>query len=300
MKKKVCLPFCIQALTCLMLVLNAQAVIIAGGDGTGNTDGTGVPGWEYVGKISHAHAHSGVTYVGDNWFVTAYHIQQLDNPSAILFNNSSYNIDSTSWARITNSVGTGTDLTLFRVNEPITGLANPVISSSTPVQHTAVTMIGTGRNRATDLTYWNILWNEVSNPNQAHYSGYKYASGSTKRWGNNTVGGATTIGGYGYGETITFYTVFDDIDGQAQGATYDSGGGVFIGTEENWELSGIMLMVGAHSGQPGSTAVFGNVTYVADLAPYRDQILQTIPEPSAVVLISIACGLICSIRRRFS
>jgi hypothetical protein len=84
-----------------------------------------------------------------------------------------------------------------------------------------------------------------------------------------------------------FYTDFDAVSGEAQGATYDSGGGVFTGTASDVELAGIMITVANYNNQPAGTAVFGDATYIADLSAYRDQINQVIPEPAVIAMLLI-------------
>ena len=292
------ISLCLLSALC---ALSARATLIAGGDGTGNTDGTGAAGWEYTGKINHATANSSVTYVGNRWFVTAYHVKYFDNPTGVVFNATTYGIDQNSWTRITNSTGTKADLVLFKVNESVAGVSNPSIASQAPDNGTAVTMIGNGRNRASSLTRWKSDWTETTNPSEAAYSGYKWAAGSTKRWGSNTADGTTNIS-YNVGAetdiTDVFYTDFDNVAGEGHGAMYDSGGGVFTGTTNQWSLAGIMITVDPYAGQPASTAVFGNRMYIADLSVYRDQIMQAIPEPSTA-LLAIGSGAAWIVFRRF-
>lgn len=283
----------------LWFAISARAAILAGGDGAGNTNGTGAAGWDYTGKISHASANSSVTYVGNSWFVTAHHVKHFDNPTGVVLNATTYGIDTNSWTRITNSTGTKADLVLFKVLETVTGFANPAISSQTPTNGTAVTLIGNGRNRAADLTMWKSDWSETTNSSELAYSGYKWAAGSAKRWGTNTVDGTGSLAYVVEATNVTrvFYTDFDDAPGEGQGATYDSGGGVFTGTTSGWTLSGLMITVGGYSGQPAATSVFGNRTYIADLSVYRDQIVQTIPEPSAALMAAGACAAWMAFRR---
>lgn len=154
-------------------------------------------------------------------------------------------------------------------------------------------MIGNGRNRATDQSFWNVdtgtgpwTWTENGLPTNA--SGYYWASGSTRRWGSNTKEGDAGLVNDGFGITDMYYTDFDAVVGEAQGATYDSGGGVFVENAGEWELAGLMLTTSGYSGQPGSTAVFGNRTYVADMQYYADQIntTSTIPEPATALLLA--------------
>jgi hypothetical protein len=293
-------------LTMLFFSSEVWAVIIAGGNGSENTNGSGVIGWDYVGRISAANgAPSSVTYLGNSWFITAYHVKSFDNPTGVVLNATSYTINTSSWTRITNSTGSKADLVMFKVTNSISGLPSLSIANGTPAPGTALTMIGNGLNRASNLTYWSSSWVETNQTGMT-YSGYKWSSGTTKRWGSNEaeVSGLVSYSWVNQGITnsctnAAFYTDFDNVSGEAQGATYDSGGGVFIGTTNSWQLAGIMLTVGTYSGQPAGTSVFGDETYMADLATYRDQIGQTIPEPSTGILlvgVSIIFGIIKRLR----
>ncbi len=286
------------------LAAGSEAVIVAGGDGTQNTTApTGGQGWDYVGRITGS-APSSVTYLGNNWFITANHIKVLDNPTGVLLGASEYTIQNTSWTRLANDGGSDTDLMLFRVDQTV-GLA-PVALASSPANGAALTLIGNGRNRATGLTQWNVntgvdpwTWTETGSGGNA--AGYKWATGSTKRWGTNTKEGNAGLVDDGFGITDMFYTDFDGVVGEAQGATYDSGGGVFVQNGGTWELAGIMLTTGTFSGQPGGTAVFGNLTYIANLGTYADQIngIVAIPEPSALILGLLFPAAAWFIRRTF-
>ncbi len=291
-------------LTTLFLYSAVEAVIIAGGDGSGNATGTGVIGWDYVGRISAANgAPSSVTYLGNSWFITAYHVKNFDNPTGVVLNATAYAIEDSSWTRITNSTGSNADLVMFKVANSVSGLPSVSIASSTPSPGAAVTMIGNGLNRASNLAYWSSSWVETNQAGMT-YSGYKWGSGTTKRWGSNEAEGSGLLNYSWVRQGITnsctnaaFFTDFDNVSGEAQGATYDSGGGVFVGTTNSWQLAGIMLTVGTYSGQPASTSVFGDETYMADLATYRDQIIQTIPEPSTAILLA-GVGIIFGVIKR--
>ena len=295
---------CIILECTLCLAPVARGVIVAGGDGSQNTTAPeGGRGWDYVGRITSANgAPSSVTYLRNNWFVTAYHVKQYDNPTGVILGGSSYSIDANSWTRITNSSGSAvnTDLILFQVEEDV-GLPDITIAS-TPANGTELTMIGNGRNRAPDLTQWLVsgsTWKEVDSG--GNHFGYKWASGATKHWGVNTKASNDRLRSDGFGLTDMFRTDFDDEAGQAQAATYDSGGGVFVKNGDEWQLAGIMLAVSTYSGQPAGTSVFGESTYIADLSVYSNEItgVQAVPEPSVLFLAAITCGGGVFIRRFF-
>ena len=276
--------------SCALFPFAGTAVIIAGGDGSGNTTApTGGQGWDYVGRIDNANAYSSVTYIDNNWFITANHVKVFDNPTGVLFGGSSYSIDPNTWTRLQNSNGDDADLMMFRVTGSV-GLSGLTVRSSATANGSFLTMIGNGRNREATETSWNSSWVEGGHP--PVYTGYKWASGSTKRWGTNVKDVDAGLVDDGFGITDMFYSDFDDIGGsEAQGATYDSGGGVFYNNGGEWELAGLMLSTSGYSGQPGGTAVYGNRTYMADMQHYADQINTTaaIPEPStAILLVGIA------------
>jgi hypothetical protein len=68
---------------------------------------------------------------------------------------------------------------------------------------------------------------------------------------------------------------------------------VFFNNSGTTELAGLMVTIASYSGQPAETSVYGNLTYAADIAQYRNQILVVIPEPSTLVLTLIAMPLLC-------
>src|SRR5205823_6655885 len=89
---------------------------------------------------------------------------------------------------------------------------------------------------------------------------------------------------------------------EAQVADGDSGGAVFYkDPTSGWELAGIVNAKGAFTNQPSDTAIYGNASYLADIATYRDQIIAVVPEPGACWLLAIAGGLFSLplLRRRY-
>jgi hypothetical protein len=268
----------------LILLLSAagsvRAVIISGGDGIGNTNAPADdPGWANVGHIvvSDTNKLSSVTYLGDKWFITAYHVKHLDKPSAVMLDGAMYSIDSNSWTRITNGGGDVADLILFQTTTrpPVFPLR---IRSSRIENSVSVVMAGDGRNRATNLTYWTSGW-VVTNAASGVYSGYVWAARSAMRWGENTVSSRNSFDdgwyeGVWFGVQDGFQTTFNANGGsnECQGATYDSGGGVFYKNSGNWELAGIMLNTSGDFGR----AVYGDETYMADISYYRVQITNTL------------------------
>jgi hypothetical protein len=293
------------ALGWLLAASAARAVIIAGSDGTINTTAPGDdPGWANVGS-------SGV-YLGSHgggfWVLTATHL----GAGSITFSSGTYAAVPGSALTIRNSNGTPTDLLLFRIAaDP--GLPSLTLASAAPAAGSTVVMIGDGANRAAAQSFWSVntngnssgstsgaawTWQALPDSTGANASGYAWGSGSTKRWGTNQIDGTTTYD-IGTGSTTAFYTDFDAVTGEAQGATGDSGGAVFFKNGARWELAGILGAVGTYNNQPASTAVFGDVTYVASVPAYYSTIMTAIPEPAEASAV-VGCAMLALVvwRRR--
>lgn len=300
---------CVGLAVCLATPGIAPAVIIDTVTGTGNTTApTDDPGWANVGALGIG---TGV-YLGNGWVLTAAHV----GGGSIVLNGGTYAMLAGSGTRLTNGGASGkstlTDLYLFRLATTPAGLAGVPIAVAATGSAAAVTMIGAGRDRGA-FTQWSVntstgtnpwVWTEV--PSGGNAAGYKTLSTRTMRWGTNNVSGTGIWINAGFGDARTMITDFDDFfpsSTEAQAASGDSGGAVFHKNGSTWELSGLMLAVGGYSGQPdpATHAVFGNVTYAADLSFYRPQIMAIVPEPAAIVLVVTAAGRLLvarSLRRR--
>lgn len=271
----------------------AHAVIVYDGNGTQNvadfatTDprnrvgivGTSLSG-VYLGSVG-----------GQGWVLTANHV----GAGSFTLDGTVYSAVSGSVVQLTNSNGTATDLIIYRINTSLDWSIVSISGTASSVGAT-VTMIGNGYNRQTSLVGWDITgttWSTTS-PEGADAIGYYYAADGSRtlRWGTNTVSQVNQSVSYSGWATTCGVTRFDALDGDAQGASGDSGGGVFTQNADGTSsLAGIMLAIGTYSeyGQPANTAVVGNKTYFADLSAYRSQILTTIPEPATVpVLLGLA------------
>ncbi len=278
----------------------APAVIIQTTTGTGNTTApSDDPGWAAVGFRGIG---TGI-YVGDGWVLTAAHV----GSGPITLSGTTYFAAAGTDVRLTNAGGSVADLLMYRLTTVPVGIAGVAIAATTPALGTAVTMIGAGRDRQPNLTQWNVnqatspwTWTEVASGGDAE--GYKANMGSRSlRWGTNTISGTGEWIDDGFGQMPTIVTTFDSLPGtaEAQASYGDSGGAVFAKDGSSWHLAGLMVVVDGYSGQPdpGSNAVFGNVTYSVDLAPYRPQIVALVPEPSALVLVAVG-GLWLAVRWR--
>jgi autotransporter-associated beta strand protein len=270
------------ARTGLLLVLlfgasTARAVVIVGGDGSGNTMApSDDPGWANVGFMDGASC----VYLGNGWVITASHVGL--NPAT--YNNVSYADVPSSYVRLVEPSNPSqvVDLCMFQLQTNPAGLGPVTVSSSEPPSGSQITAIGYGASRATNETYWDGNWNVVSSPTDAVYAGYYWASGGTERWGTANISQyfGTSVDD-GFGVTDCWETMFDPGGGPnaMQAAGGDSGGGVFYKSSTGWQLAGIMLAIGLFENQPWGTAAFGNTTYFADLSQYAGEISQIMAAP---------------------
>ena len=239
------------ALAALLAAAPGGAVIIASGDGTGNV-GTppGDPGGVHVGKFG---ALSGV-YVGNGWVLVARHAAVGD-----------LELDGVVHRSIASSrvvLSGNVDLAMLRI-ESDPGLPDISIASSAPSGD--LLFVGNGRNRGDPIDWDMDPWDD----------GWEWGPGAELRWGTNVVSETDVPIDTGY-QTIAFASDFSESTATAHeaiAAVGDSGGGVFP-DDGSGELTGIMLVVATFVGQPPSTALFGNVTYSAQLSEYRNEILS--------------------------
>ncbi len=282
----------------------ARAVVINTLTGTGNTSApVDDPGWANVGVLGIG---TGV-YLGNDWVLTAAHV----GGGSIVLNGGTYAMLAGSGTTLTNNGAAGksatTDLYMFRLTSTPAGLPNVTIASATASGGNAVTMIGSGRDRGA-FTEWSVdnsttpwTWTPVSSGGNA--AGYKTIGSRSMRWGTNDVSATGVWVDDGYGDVFMLGTSFTDGGSpstEAQAAYGDSGGGVFHKNGSAWELSGMILTVAGFSGQPdpGANAIYGNLTYAADLAFYRSQIVAIVPEPSSLAILAAAVAGLGGMRWR--
>ncbi len=278
-----------------------HAVVLVGGDGSGNTTAPpDDPGFNNVGNRGVYLGNIG----GNFWVLTAAHV----GAGSINLAGTIYNHVAGSTVTISNPSGQGlsatTDLAVFRINSD-PGLPNLSISSTAPAVGSNVTLIGDGLDREAAQISWHVdtstnpfTWTEGgANPN---VFGFKPAGTSTKRWGTNvlTAPGANQVIDVGFGDSRVLSMTFDQAGGddEATLALGDSGGGLFHKNGSAWELAGILLAVGTVSGQPSNTSIFTLPAFSADLAFYRDEILSVtaVPEPSLTAAI-LAFGSLATV-----
>jgi len=305
---------CIAATCIALLAINAassvaRAVVIVSGNGN-TTAPADDPGFGNVGKSATGNASA--TYLGNRWAISARHVT-VNNQ--VTFGGITYTVDNSTITPLFNSDSTIADLQLFRLTtDP--GLPTLNIGTFTPTVGSQVLMAGNGFDR-NGQHYWDIsgsTWTEVFTPSSADASGYTWLNSHTVRWGENIV---EVTGGYddltGFGNVHHFLDSFDHVDwtqptglanpgNEAIAAVGDSGGGVFQKLGASWSLVGIIVARAVFEDQPGGpnveTSVFGNGTYVADLAQYRSQILAIVPEPGSYVLALVGLVALGALARR--
>lgn len=286
--------FCVVLVGALAIVARpSSAVVIRGGDGSGNTTAPGDdPGWAYVGS----RGIGGAVYLGWRWVLTAAHV----GGGTVNFGGTNYSIQAGTWHRLhePGNPGADVDLGLFQITAEPTGLSELTISNSAPPDDSEVLGVGWGKNRGASETWWNASWEEQTG--SPVYRGFHANGARTKRWGENDIDDSGYTINAGSGNTYTLEMDFDRFGGagddKMQAVAGDSGGGLFYKNGTDWELAGILMAVHTSSGQPDDTAVYSNLTHAADLSRYRDQIVAIIPEPGTVLLF--AGGLIAVLRRR--
>jgi len=284
-----------------------EAVVIASGDGSGNTSApVDDPGFANVGKRGSATA----VYLGDRYVMTANHVGM----GSVVFGGTTYAAEPGTLTRLDNPSGMGlsakTDLIIFRLAaDP--GLPTLSVTTSTPSAGDDFIMIGHGYNRQTSETYWDIdtvpdpdVWTETVTEGDAEVKGFKTDTGGRAiRWGENELEGSLTVNLGTHGDVLSLYTMFDEggMTHEAQAVNGDSGGAVFFKDGSDWKLAGIINAVGtldsftytgAPSGETGSNpfAYYEKVTTAADLSKYAGQIAAIVPEPSVYALLFLALG----------
>ncbi|HEV2391207.1 MAG TPA: hypothetical protein VG146_02470 [Verrucomicrobiae bacterium] len=248
----------------------ARALVDANSPGNTNAPSDGVP-WANLGRVNG----SGGIYLGNGWVLTPVHV----GPGNVDFDGTIVAWDGTS-KQLTNSDGSGADMMLFHLGAlPV--LPNLALASSTPPALSTNDMIGFG-----------FIAGSVQTSLGA-YSGFDWSAIQFKSWGNNRVNtGPVTMQNDGIGNNASFMMDFTSpltpgqTSDEAQAAPGDSGGGVFYKNPSGWELSGMIYAIDTLPSQPGNTAVYGDITYAADIATYRSQILSIAAQTPAVSISS--------------
>jgi hypothetical protein len=236
----------------------AHGLVVVSDDAAGSaTAPSDDPGWDRVGTVS------GLTgiYLGSDWMLTAGHV----GAGPVVLGGRSFAPVPDSTVRLRNDDGSSADLIVFRI-QGAPDLPQIRIAKSTPKVGARILLIGHGRNRGAP-TSWSGR------------AGFVWGTGSAMRWGTNVVFQRDLYAG----TTKVFATQFR-ADGatphEAQAAEGDSGGAAFVKLNRKWWLAGVLCAVGGFDTQPRETALYGNVTLIADLARYRGQLEKLLERPA--------------------
>jgi len=233
------------------------------------------------------------------WIITAHHAFEGRSSDLVYFSGKSYRMKTRRAVRLKNPSGTGADEFTDLVMVPLTSRPNlpPLkLATQTPFAGETVVMIGCGLSKEATFDR-SLTETENAAPSQvvpiSDSSSDEEASGP--RWGQNIVAERSVSVSIPNKDGVTqaFATIRQPkpTGKDAQGASGDSGGGVFVQRGEDWHLSGIMVSVLRREEMNASA------TFMADLSTYRTQIEATIPEPSSGMLLLLA-GSFGLLRRR--
>ncbi len=256
------------------------ALILDRGDGLGNTTAPeDDPGWANIGQ--HLGSPS-VVYLGNRWILTAHHV----GASIVIFDGKRYNPVQGSPFSLRNLDGTIADLLLFRIDE------DPPLPSLSIAKYPArvgehVIVIAAGSSRGGRVT----LESEAGDL----LDGFLWNEDQTKRWGTNRVEARPQLIENHNTTTMSFPILFDRIESppgtphEASAGRGDSGGALFahddpLDPNAAWVLSGILFSISGRTGHPADSSFYGDITWVADLSFYREDILRHIsPQASQTV-----------------
>lgn len=258
----------------------ARAVIISAGNGAGNTSAPADdPGFANVGWRGGGSA----IYLGNQWVLTAGHV----GVGPTIFQGVAYGAVPDSQVALVNPPGVSftsqTDLLLYRI-DGLPPLPSLEIGASVPGVGSDVALIGRGRDRSPSLAYWDPSWLPTAVPSA--YSGFAWSVTNTMRWGTNKIDAIHVLQSVSNTSEMSFVMDFDQAGTafESQGAPGDSGGAVFFKNSSTgqWSLAGMMFAINIFGSQPWGIAAFGNLTFAADLAIYRDQIYAHVGLPGDV------------------
>jgi hypothetical protein len=225
------------------------------------------PYWENV--TQRRYEGPSVIYLGNGWALTARHVGMGE----VMLEGGIYMPLIRSRHTLMNETGSGADAMIFELDPSADIPDLPVlpIAASPPEPGEEVLVIGFGRERAKV-----VVWYFDGEPR----FGFEWSKKGVKHWGTNRI---VSVGEVLAQKSLRTHTIafrFDEPDSpettphEAQAATGDSGGGVFVKRNGQWQLAGMMISVSNQPESPPRSAAYGDLTYAADMSFYRSEILR--------------------------
>ncbi len=234
----------------------AGAMILASGDGRGNT--TAPP--DDFGFANVGNAGQTAVYLGAGWVISANHVPLRQ----VVLQGKPYPALPGSKVQMRNENAlVSADVAMYRLRD-VPDLPSLRVRRTPPRVGDLVLLAGNGYRRGAPVEFQGE-------------PGWEWSRQAALGWGTNTVKSVGLMVSINLGNaTAAFETDFSGegaTEHEAQVAIGDSGGGAFIKRGDTWELAGVLFASSQHPDQTERTAIRGNLTYIADLSVYRDQIL---------------------------
>ena len=202
------------------------------------------PMLDHVGQLGR-HRSGSAVYLGNKWIITAYHAFDGRGSDVVIFGGMEYELDPKRAVQLSNPKGSGlgpeTDLVMVPLRSA-PDLPRLKISETTPFAGEVVVLIGCGEtslpSRLTPLTDSGEDSRVVRPISDQAANAASDRSGP--RWGENRIADRSLVSALPgtRAETHVFATVRQPHwqEHNAQGASGDSGGGVFVNRGDRWEL----------------------------------------------------------------
>ena len=259
---------CVAAIACAGLALPASALVFASPD-TEPADEVppDFPYWDHV--TQRRYRGPSVIYLGAGFAMTARHVGHGE----IYLDGELYEPLRGTNRTILNPNGTAADAMVFALENDPPPPDWPLVPIATepPVAGENVLLIGFGRERE--------RVDEFESDDRPRFS-FRWTDKGAKRWATNRISSEFDVLSQQNRTSRAFVLSFDEPYSprstryEAQAAVGDSGGGVFVKRDGEWQLLGLMVSVSGDSRAPKGGAVYGDRTYAVDLSHYRDEVLR--------------------------
>jgi hypothetical protein len=225
------------------------------------------PYWEHV--TQRRYGGPTVIYLGGGWALTAKHVGYGE----IILRGEFIPPERGARHTLLNSDLSIADAMVFELKHDHPRPDFPLLPIATESAKAGeeVLMIGFGRTRS-DPVHWG--------PPGYPLTALSWSESGQKRWGTNRIVEVGQKARQDSFRTWSFVTKFDSPDEEdstpheASATLGDSGGAVFAKRDDEWQLIGLITSVGGTIDKPKQATAFGDLTYVADLASYRQEIIR--------------------------